>query len=275
VTKAYVETTILTDALLKPGVRAAAAISAIRTFQESLLPVYAIKEMKAGPLHHYVWLHGKLVTTGSWEKTLEQLRRMATTPRRYWVSTAVEALEAAAHTNRRVTLHELVEKYGTTATDDAVRCDRYRLSLRSIIMRGWKQRRKLTTSIVDELECYAETNITEERGLIELGETKCQPKDECSLASALKQSPEILRKLRGAVEAQGGKSENTRRAKVLKDLIRVPKEKLLARQCRQLGDAVFAFFSPQDAVILTTNTKDLRPLAEALSKRAHGPDEIA
>lgn len=270
-TKAYVETTVLADALLKPGARSVSATSAIRRFQESLLPVYAIKEMKAGPLNHYVWLHGKLVTTASWEKTLEQLRRMAMTPRKYWVSTAVEALAAAAHNNRNVTLQSLVGKYGRLATEDAVICDRYRLSLRGIIMRAWKRRRKLTTSVVDELACYAEINIAEERGLIDLGETKCEPKDECALAAVLRKDPEALRRLRDAVESQPQKPENTKRLQVLRDLIRIPKQKLTAQQCRQLGDAVFAFFCPADAVILTTNTKDLSPLAGALGKSAQRP----
>ena len=139
--KAYVETTVLTDALLKPGARAAAARYAISSFTESFLPVYSIKEMKAGPLHHYVWFHGKLVTTGSWERTLEQLRRMAATPRTRWVSTAVEALEAAAHKNRHVTIGDLAKRYGPLATEDAVLCDRYRLTLRSIVMRAWRTRR--------------------------------------------------------------------------------------------------------------------------------------
>jgi hypothetical protein len=70
VTKAYVETTVLADALLKPGARASAAKATIGRFSESLLPVYSIKEFKAGPLHHYVWFHGKLVQTKSWGKSL-------------------------------------------------------------------------------------------------------------------------------------------------------------------------------------------------------------
>lgn len=269
--KAYVETTVLTDALLKPGMRAAAARSAIKEFDESYLPVYSIKEMKAGPLRYYVWLHGKLATTGSWEKTLTQLRRMASTPRSYWVRTAVEALEAATHKERKTTLQDLVKKYGGAATDDETRCARYRYSLRSIIMRGWRQRRSVTSAVVQELACYPETNITEERGLIELGETKCQPNDECCLAEALKENPEALKALRKAVEAQPVKPENTKRAQTLRELIRLPKEKLTARQCRQLGDAMFAFFCPHDAVILTTNMRDLGPLAEALGKKTQAP----
>jgi hypothetical protein len=274
VAKAYVETTVLTDALLKPGAPAIAARSAIGKFDESQLPVYSIKEMKAGPLHHYVWLHGKLVTTGSLEQALAQLHRMSMSPRRYWTSTAIEALRAGAHKDSNTMLQDLVKKYGNRAKIDAVNCDRYRFSLRSIIMRAWRERRKLTSSIVQELECYTEANITEERGLIELGETKCQPKEECSLAMALKADVETLKKLRAVVEAQPEKPENTRRAKALKELIRVPKQKLTAQQCRYLGDAIFAFFCPLEANILTTNMKDLRPLAEALGKKAQSPAEI-
>lgn len=269
--RAYVETTVLADALLKPGPRANAATSALRRYDESLLPVYSIKEFKAGALAKYVWFHGKLVTTRSWEKTLAQLRKSAMSPfRGRWVSTAVEALEAAGHRNSDVTLGELVDKYGALATDDVVRCERYRLSLRRIIMRAWKKRRQVTSSVVDELSCYPEGDVIEERGLIELGEVNCCPKDECCLAAELRRHPENLRKMKAAIASQPPKDENVKRSQVLRSLTR-PNQKLTPKQCRHLGDAVFAYFCPPDAVILTTNTTDLRPLAEALGKKAEAP----
>lgn len=270
--KAFVETTVLADALLKPGPRAKSATSAIRRFDESLLPVYAIKEFKAGPLHHYVWLHGKLVTTGSWAKTMTQLRKMAaSTFKHRWVSTAVEALEAAATKNSSERLEQLAQKYGVLASHDAVICDRYRLTLRSIIMRAWRNRRGLTSRIVDELECYPEDDVVEERGLIELGETDCSPTGECALAAELKRQPRVLEAMHKAVQGQPGKPENLKRSQVLHDLIRVPNRELLPKQCRYLGDAIFAFFCPADATILTTNERDLRPLAEVLGKSVETP----
>jgi len=55
------------------------AKAAIRRFDESLLPVYAIKELKQA--YCKVCLASrKLVTTKSWNKTQEQLRKMAMTP---------------------------------------------------------------------------------------------------------------------------------------------------------------------------------------------------
>ena len=270
-TKAYVETTVLTDALLKPGSRSTTARAAIARFTESLLPVYAIKEFKAGPLRRFVWFHGKLFTTKSWAKTVEQLRKMAGTPQRYFTSTAVESLEAASRKTQRVTLGRLVEKYGASATQDVVLCDQYRLALGSIIRQAWKKRREITSSVVHSIPCYPETEIVEERGIFELGEVHCRPKVECSLASELRRNQGILRTLRDAVEAQPQKPENTRRAKVPRELIRVPQMKLTDQQCRQLGDAIFAFFCPTDAVILSTNTRDLRPLAAGLGKKVETP----
>ena len=193
---------MLADALLKPGPRANAAKSALRRYEESLLPVYSIKEFKAGPLSHYVWFHGKLATTRSWEKTLAQLRKTAMSPfLGRWVSTAVEALGAAAHKNRSMTMGQLAKKHGALATEDVVLCDRYRLSLRSIIMRAWRRRRQLTSSVVDELSCYPEDDVIEVRGLIELGGVDCCPEDECCLAAELRRYPEILKKMRAAIAA--------------------------------------------------------------------------
>jgi hypothetical protein len=193
------------------------------------------------------------------------------TPRRYWVSTAVEALAAAAKTTRNVTTGELVRRYGALATNDKVICDMYRLSLHSIITRAWEKRRRLTSLVVDELECYPETDIVEERGLIELGETNCCPKEECSLAAAFRREQDAIETMRSTIDAQPSKPENIRRAKVLRQLARPTKRRLTPQQCRHLGDAVFAFFCPKDATILTTNAKDLEPLARALDKKVEMP----
>jgi hypothetical protein len=271
VTKAYVETTVLADALLKPGPRAAAAKAAIGRYDQSMLPVYSIKELKAGPLHHYAWFHGKLVQTKSWLKSLEQLRRMGATPRARWANTAVEALEAAAHQRRNVTLGQQVAKYGMVATEDRVICDSYRLTLATLIRTAWKRRRKLTTVVVGELDCYSEGDVIEECDLFEFGELKCCPKDECALADQLRGDAEALKKLRDAVTAQNPKPENLKRLKVLRDFIRVPKQKLTPKQCIALGDAIFAFFCPSDATILTTNTTDIGPLAKAIGKTTEAP----
>ncbi len=43
------------------------------------------------------------------------------------------------------------------------------------------------------------------------------------------------------------------------------------KTCRSLGDAIFAFFAPADAAILTTNERDHRPLAAALGKSVDTP----
>ena len=58
---------------------------------------------------------------------------------------------------------------------------------------------------------------------------------------------------------------------VLSDLIRNPKRPMTQQMCRDLGDAFFALFAPDNAVILTTNRKDHEPLAHALGKKVESP----
>ena len=65
--------------------------------------------------------------------------------------------------------------------------------------------------------------------------------------------------------------EHKRRSKALREIARKPKLGVTEEQCRALGDAVFAFFAPADSVILTTNLRDLQPLAEAVGKTAERP----
>src|SRR5690606_432649 len=93
---AFVDTTVLTDALLKTGGVANAARESLKRFERTELPVYAIKEFKAGPLKNFVWMHNKLVETRSFSGALKKLHAMSRTPRRYTTSTAIEALQEAS-----------------------------------------------------------------------------------------------------------------------------------------------------------------------------------
>jgi hypothetical protein len=271
---AFVDTTVLTDALLKPGPKSDAARAALESFNHTFLPVYAIKEFKAGPLGYFRWLYNKCVIFKSFEAVINALHGISRTPRRYLTSTAIEGLQLFASEMKSITPGRLVEKYGSDAEMDFVLSDRLRWSVRAQIDLAWEERRALTSEVVDELTCYTETPpYVDEKGLIVLKPTSCEPDGECALAQRLKAEPEALKKLHAAVP-KSGRAEDVKRAQVLKDLYRIHKQPLTAEKCRSLGDAVFSFFCPRGAVILTTNVRDHKPLAESLGKTAVSPESL-
>lgn len=262
-TKAFVDTTVLTDALLKPQTeKSRSALAAISRYDQTLLPVYAIKEWKHGPLSTFAYVHDKLVVTRSWHKTAEALSSLWG----YKKSTAMEALTAAG-------APRLGPRRDPVGSDyDEQLADRFRLSLQSLIIRSWRKRRKLTTEVIQDLACYSETTPTLGReGLFDMEPKKCHKETDCSLASELKARPELLRALRDAIPETSIRAEDRRRRKALKRLINRPGDRLDRDSCRDLGDAIFAFFCPEDAVILTTNIRDHQPLAEAVGKTAVSP----
>ena len=256
-TDAYVETTILTDILLKPKTpKHERAKEALARYSHSLLPVYAIKEWKAGPLSYFVYVHGKLVQTGSMRKTFHALSLV----RGYRQSTSLEALTSAA---------TLSHGLGSTDADHA---DSYRLALESLIVRSWRKRRRITTRVVDDLPCYSEAEPQLDKdGLFDLKPVRCDSEQECCLAPKLKSKPELLDALRNAIPENSGRAEDQKRRKALKQLIKHPSIVLDRDKCRDLGDAIFAFFCPEAAVVLTTNLRDHQPLAQAIGKKAEGP----
>jgi hypothetical protein len=269
--KAFVDTTILADALLKKGDSGVAARRALQRYDKTELPVYAIKELKAGTMRNMAWFHDKLVSTGSFIKALDALHKMSLSPRRYTTSTAIEALREAAQAVGKLTTQQMVELYGPTATQDAVQCDRYRLAIKTNIIIAWKRRRRIVSEVVHALPCYQEVEPYEERGLLIVEPTKCDATAACALARALKADQNALVRLKAAVDAQPSKPENQRRSQALRALIRTPKRDFPHKMCRALGDAAFAFLAPPDSTILTTNTRDLRPLAQALGKTVDQP----
>ncbi len=265
-TDAYVETTVLTDLLLKPTTpKQLRAKAALNRHERTLLPVYSIKEWKAGPLRYFAYLHDKLVFTGSLQGTF---RALSALPRSgYRRATAMEALDAAATVNKwKRTEHTCL---GST---DSEMADSYRLALASLIVRSWRKRRKLAGQVVQELSCYveAEPHIGKD-GFFVMSPSECEPDKECSLADELKAAPKLLDALRNAIPEDSGRPEDQKRRKALKRLIKHPHEPLDPESCRHVGDAIFAFFCPRNAVILTTNLRDLGPLAESVGKRAEKP----
>ena len=266
--RAYVETTILTNVLLKPGSKKqAAARSALSRYEETLLPVYSIKEWKAGPLDHYSYVHDKLVETRSLAYTLSAINALNPVLEARRKGTSVEALEAAA----MLDLAEAGSPRRDLSRDEEL-ADRYRLALASLIKRSWQKRRKVTTETIQDLECYteAEPRIGKD-GFYDLTPKECERDRECCLAERLKANRDALVALRASIPENSTRSEDRNRRKVLKQLINTPKILLDRDQCRWLGDAVFAFFCPEDAVILTTNIGDHQRLAKAVGKRAEKP----
>jgi hypothetical protein len=263
---AYVETTILTDILLKPeSLKNKRAKAALGRYANSLLPMYSIKEWKAGPLKHFAYIHDKLLLTRSFSRTMNAVSALSN--RTYAKSTQLEALAAAS-----ITIKNKPQKYMGLGNRDDEMADSYRLALASIILRSWWKRRKITTAIVDELSCYFETEpqIAED-GTFDLRPQLCDSAQECSLAARLRSQPKSLAALRDAIPENSKRPEDNRRRKALKHLIKHPGDKVTGETCRDLGDAIFAFFCPQDAVILTTNIDDHLRLARALGKNAEKP----
>jgi hypothetical protein len=269
--KAFVDTTILTDVLLNVGPVRAAALTALGRYSHTEIPTYAIKELALGPLRNFVWFHNKLALH-SFADAMRALQGMSLTPKRYTTATALQAIVHSAEQMKRETPSTLAAKYGNKASLDEILKDRWRLHLRKIIYSAWKRRRKVTDNVSIPCACLNEEDLEEgPKSTIEIKHIQCITKPECSMAMALKAEPGQLKSLRDVILEQPPKAENVRRAKVLKELYRLPKQPLDKTSCRSLGDAVFAFFAPLDTAILTTNKQDHEPLAKVLGKSVHTP----
>jgi len=257
----YLDTTVLIEALFKTRPRRRRARAAIQAYQNSLLPVYAIKEMSAGALSNIIWLYNKLMETHSLAKTYEAIGANIRRPNR--VATSMELLQAA---NESILGRDLADAR-TAAQTDQMQSEMLALSLRRIIRNGWRDRRKLTTEVVGELDCFPENSpfIDEELKIMTMGEKDCSARRDCHYAPGLRKRPSELSLLLDVIKASD-RREDIRRRKALHALKNTPNRKFESSDCRGLGDAYFALHCPEDATILTSNTKDHAPLAQAVGR---------
>jgi hypothetical protein len=272
--KAYVDTTVLADIVLKHGQPQEQGLAALRSFEITQLPVYAIKEFKRGPLANFTWLHNKFVTTQSFAETIAALQAVSRTPKRYLTSTALEAVVKAGYSIAQETPSTLAAKYGANAEMDKIYCDEYRLSLKKTIFQAWSSLRSVTTETVQPLSCYDEKPPYEKRGMIELDPKKCDLQPTCCLVMSLKLMASDLKKMREAIQASGSdRQEDQRRSKALKQVYHT-KTAITDDVCRALGDAIIVAYAPPGATILTTNVRDHTVLANAVGKQVQSPKEI-
>src|ERR1035437_12899 len=256
----HLDTTILIEALFKTSHRRRRARKTIQTYAKSSLPVYAIKEMSVGALSNIIWLYNKLTETHSLAGTYDAI--VANIRKPNLVTTSLELLQASSE----AITGDFANARTSTQIDHTL-ADMHALALRRIIRNGWRDRRKVTTEVVEELECFPENGpyLDEELRIMTIGKRECPSWEDCKYA------PE-LRKRRGALDAMlqvikdSTRPEDVRRRKALRLLKNKPKRKFENDDCRRLGDAYFALHCPTNATILTSNSRDHTPLAAALGK---------
>lgn len=266
---AILDTTILTDLLLKQATRGKAVRQCLAGFDEVLIPGYAVKELVAGPLTYFTWLHNRVAMTRSLPEVFDWIHRISRTPRRYATSTVIEALREAAARAEEIHTAEAVAKYGGAASLDAVIQDQLRLSLRGTIRGAWARLRGHAGAIVDAPSCYRAGNLTEEGDLLMIDGTRCAD-DGCRLWPIVEPRASLA-DLRAAVTGTRPSQERERRLTVLKRLETDPEEPVDEKECRALGDVMIALSGPGDAAVVTSNERDFAPLCRALDKELVNP----
>ncbi len=156
--KAYLDTTILAHILLDQFGMGPRASASLARFVESELPVYAIKEFKAGPLLYYCWAHNALKQSRSFSQFAERLQNLQANPyQKRRASTALQAIKnASSFISSHKTMGSLSDKYGTFADPMEGMADEIRLEIRGMMEQAWSNRRKVATRVIQELACYRE-----------------------------------------------------------------------------------------------------------------------
>jgi hypothetical protein len=269
--KALVETTILTNALLKPTEEGRVARAAIANIPETLLPQYAIKEFKAGPLRGYVWFHNKVVSSSAWGDAVRAIPLIWRQHNK--MATALKALTDFESSISKRMPPDLAKQYPNQTVGMILRAEGI-IWLKTAIFRAWRKRRQLTTRVVAPLSCYPETDPElKTNGRIDDTPVVCGV-DDCCLRPMFIKNLADIDKLISACDMCPPKAETQKRQKTLKHLRRLPDRNLSEAGCRSLGDAVFAIQCPKDAVVLTTNIADHQPLADAMGVSAVDPDAV-
>jgi hypothetical protein len=149
--------------------------------------------------------------------------------------------------------------------------DYIRYELKRAIMRSWNSRTHLFGGPYHILTCYPDAPISEAMKRLEVKPDECASKSECCLKPALAKRGKDLAAMRNALKGDTGRKEIVQRARILRQLEKHFTSLMGIKECRAFGDAYFVLFCAANAVILTTNVRDIEPMAAALGLRVQTP----
>jgi hypothetical protein len=157
------------------------------------------------------------------------------------------------------------------AEPDRLFADALRLELKRAISASWKSRNTLFGGPYDPLSCYPDAPLNEDGGRIDISPNDCPRGPECCLKGRLVSRHDDLAAIRVALRGSADRQEIVRRARVVRQIEKHPTSIMDRDDCRSFGDAYFVLFCPNDAVIITTNMRDIEPMADALGLTAERP----
>ncbi len=229
-----------------------------------------LEGIEARAAEEFCWAHNKLADTKSYLTSMAALQRMSRSPHRYLTSTAIQALHTA-FTNLFSNLPALQSIHKANADPDRLFADALRLELRHVITRAWKARGLLFGGPLHKLSCYPDAPIRENGNFLEVEPRDCPRGRECCLKPALIARKADLNAARNAIKIDADRKEVAVRGKILRHLEKHATSLMTRDDCRGFGDAYFIFFCPKDGVVITTNVRDVEPMAKALGVRFEAP----
>lgn len=268
--RAFAESTVVCNALPLPCVgsaKARVAAGALAAYVSTEAPVYALKELRVGPLAALMLMHNLLAEHATIESALDEFQRKTSfTPRKWGVSSRaiIASLLQVIHQLRARTAEELLredEPDVKTALED-VFCQK--------ILQAWQRRHEIVDRYTHPLSCFVDGELELTDRLLRLPTERedCVKGAPCGAAAELRRMPKEVRALLRALRpAKGEKGQTSTGRQALKEVLVHDAKSFPRNHCRALGDAYHCIVAPADRDLLTTNCADFKPMARVLNKK--------
>jgi hypothetical protein len=265
VAECYLDTTFLVGCLFLTKRDAKPYWDALTQYSTVNVPEYAHKELKIGVIRNLRWAYTKLVLTESVVDTLAAIQSHSLTPARYRTATAIQAirLKFKAALDQLLIQNDESDQVKTGNSDKRL-ARILSLELKQAIAKGWN-RRRMVGKTVFPLDCYPREQIDPDIEPFSTAPDDCPLGTECCMTKALRKREQDIKILRDTISKLPTKAEYLRRNAALRQ-IQLGRQ-ITRKECRDLGDAYFVLTCVKNWVILSTNTRDFQPMAQALKLR--------
>lgn len=276
----YLETTAVIDASFKTFPELLAHINSTK---KSLSSHYVKMEIKKGFLYNLVLLHNKVVECDSYSQVQQFAANLASSPRRYYLGTVLDALKVLWENIESKRPDDLKARYGNIPLGDILRRETknfLRLWIRCFLQRI----DTMVSEIVNPMKCFVDL-----KSPVLKGDRFDNRPDKCTASTAeceiqrffvdnLKDFNNILTGLK-ALPEKDRDAETVKRMAALNRIIkkRVPRavsgvtfsnQSQDEALCWACGDAIHAVIAPKDSSVVNRNGQHYDPICSAIGRKS-------
>ncbi len=267
--KIFIETTIMTDYLLKDKNK---VNNVLYNYNRKITSNYVRMEFKKTPLNYLIYLHNKAVSCKNITEVHEAINKLSSNYHKYRLLSTLENVTNFYKNVFEKRPSEIIIECGNMTLNEYLR-EKAISHFSLLIRKCWRKFDETVDEIINPMECFVDIQPPYKKGRIYRDDTRTCKKSQnkCNIRGFINENRGTFNNILNKLQEMGAVDQETKkRRKSLKRILRTENKQVTIEDCRACSDAIIAVEAPEGAAIFNNNKKHYDPICDAIGKKSIG-----